>query len=31
MVLVIRVLGPYSHEEVVGKVRQYVGKLRIAR
>lgn len=30
MILAIRAAAPYGHEELVGKVREYVGKVRLA-
>lgn len=30
MILVVRVAVPYEHEQLVGKVREYIGRLRLA-
>ena len=31
MILVVRVAVPYEHEQLVGKVREYIGRLRLAQ
>ena len=30
MILAVSAAAPYGHEEVVGKIREYVGKVRLA-